>query len=173
MLHRDLKPANILVMGEGPEEGMIKIGMLHDPWHHMLSMHLMREICDARVACETPLIVCGLISGLWVGSHLQLAIEALVGQRRRRDHLVSSSRAPVAIQGTSSRNAHCYRCFTMELTPSSTSSMKHYTRAVDMWAVGCIFGELFYSQALFTGKDSEVPRSIHMIRSIDRLITES
>jgi len=42
-----------------------------------------------------------------------------------------------------------------------------------MWAVGCIFGELFYSQALFTGKDSEVPRSIHMIRSIDRLITES
>jgi len=42
VLHRDLKPANILVMGEGPEEGMIKIGMLHDPWHHMLSMHLMR-----------------------------------------------------------------------------------------------------------------------------------
>lgn len=29
VLHRDLKPANILVMGEGPERGRVKIGMLY------------------------------------------------------------------------------------------------------------------------------------------------
>lgn len=29
VLHRDLKPANILVMGEGPERGRVKIGTSH------------------------------------------------------------------------------------------------------------------------------------------------
>ena len=26
VLHRDLKPANVLIMGDGPERGVVKIG---------------------------------------------------------------------------------------------------------------------------------------------------
>jgi cyclin-dependent kinase 8/11 len=31
---------------------------------------------------------------------------------------------------------------------------KHYTRAVDLWAVGCIFAELLTSKPLFPGKEN-------------------
>jgi cyclin-dependent kinase 8/11 len=38
--------------------------------------------------------------------------------------------------------------------PELLLGSKHYTRAVDVWAVGAIFGELFHLGAIFPGKDN-------------------
>jgi serine/threonine protein kinase len=51
VLHRDLKPANILVMGEGPEEGMIKIGITHTHTH---SLSLSLSQSAVRLAMPPP-----------------------------------------------------------------------------------------------------------------------
>nr|GMD63781.1 cyclin-dependent kinase B2-2 [Ipomoea batatas] len=39
----------------------------------------------------------------------------------------------------------------------------HYSTAVDMWSVGCIFAELVTQQAIFTG-DSELQQLLHIFR---------
>jgi cyclin-dependent kinase 8/11 len=38
--------------------------------------------------------------------------------------------------------------------PELLLGSKHYTKAVDIWAVGAIFGELFHTGAIFPGKDN-------------------
>nr|GMD08004.1 cyclin-dependent kinase B2-2 [Ipomoea batatas] len=40
----------------------------------------------------------------------------------------------------------------------------HYSTAVDMWSVGCIFAELVTEQAIFAG-DSELQQLLHIFRS--------
>lgn len=40
----------------------------------------------------------------------------------------------------------------------------HYSTAVDIWSVGCIFAELITKQALFPG-DSELQQLLHIFRS--------
>jgi cyclin-dependent kinase 8/11 len=37
--------------------------------------------------------------------------------------------------------------------PELLLGSKHYTRAIDIWAIGCIFAELFLTRALFPGID--------------------
>ncbi|KAI9199366.1 kinase-like domain-containing protein [Polychytrium aggregatum] len=37
--------------------------------------------------------------------------------------------------------------------PEVVLSPKHYTKAIDIWSVGCIFGELFIGKVLFKGSD--------------------
>jgi serine/threonine protein kinase len=46
--------------------------------------------------------------------------------------------------------------------PELLFGMKHYTPAVDVWAAGCIFGELMTLSALFPGR----VRSISGWRSV-------
>jgi len=90
IMHRDLKPANILIMGEGTEQGCVKIG----------------DFGLARIYKE-PL--CCLHDNGPVVTIWYRAIEILLGAR-------------------------------------------HYTPAIDVWAVGCIFAELIRpKQALFNG----------------------
>lgn len=38
--------------------------------------------------------------------------------------------------------------------PELLLGSKHYTRAIDIWAIGAIFGELFHLSAIFPGKDN-------------------
>jgi serine/threonine protein kinase len=38
--------------------------------------------------------------------------------------------------------------------PEVILSWKRYTKAIDMWAVGCIFAELLGRRPLFPGKDA-------------------
>eukprot|EP01090_Pellita_catalonica_P021378 TRINITY_DN7989_c0_g1_i1.p1 TRINITY_DN7989_c0_g1~~TRINITY_DN7989_c0_g1_i1.p1 ORF type:complete len:376 (+),score=49.28 TRINITY_DN7989_c0_g1_i1:142-1128(+) len=87
IIHRDIKPSNILVMGEGKEVGVVKIG----------------DFGLARVFKEPlrPLADNGVVVTLWY-------------------------RAPELLLGT-----------------------KHYTVAVDLWAIGCIFAELITTKPLF------------------------
>lgn len=87
IIHRDLKPSNILVMGEGEEQGVVKIG----------------DFGLARIfqAPLRPLSENGVVVTIWY-------------------------RAPELLLGS-----------------------KHYTSAVDMWAVGCIFAELLTLKPLF------------------------
>lgn len=40
--------------------------------------------------------------------------------------------------------------------PEILLGAKHYTPAIDMWAVGCIFGELITSKPLFDGKEIKI-----------------
>jgi serine/threonine protein kinase len=39
--------------------------------------------------------------------------------------------------------------------PELLLGAKHYTRAVDIWAIGCIFAELMASKPLFPGKEKD------------------
>lgn len=89
IIHRDLKPSNILVMGEGDEQGVVKIA----------------DFGLARIyqAPLKPLSDNGVVVTIWY-------------------------RAPELLLGA-----------------------KHYTSAVDMWAVGCIFAELLTLKPLFQG----------------------
>ena len=36
--------------------------------------------------------------------------------------------------------------------PELILNSKHYTKAIDMWAIGCILGELLTNNPLFQGK---------------------
>jgi len=91
IVHRDLKPSNILVMGEGKEEGTVKIA----------------DFGLARIfqAPLKPLSDNGVVVTIWY-------------------------RAPELLLGA-----------------------KHYTKAIDMWAVGCIFAELILLEPLFRGNE--------------------
>jgi cyclin-dependent kinase 8/11 len=87
IIHRDLKPSNILVMGEGDEQGVVKIG---DFGLARIYQAPLKPLCDN-----------GVVVTIWY-------------------------RAPELLLG-----------------------VKHYTTAVDMWAVGCIFAELLTLKPLF------------------------
>ena len=39
--------------------------------------------------------------------------------------------------------------------PELLLGAKHYTRAVDIWAIGCIFAELITTKPLFPGKEKD------------------
>jgi len=41
-------------------------------------------------------------------------------------------------------------------SPELLLGSKHYTKAVDIWAIGCIFAELLTTNPLFTGKEKDV-----------------
>lgn len=100
IVHRDLKPSNILVMGEGEEQGVVKIG----------------DFGLARIfqAPLRPLSENGVVVTIWY-------------------------RAPELLLGS-----------------------KHYTSAVDMWAVGCIFAELLTLKPLFQVLSSSLCRSLYI-----------
>ena len=88
VLHRDLKPANILVMGEGPERGRVKIA----------DLGFARHFCSPlKPLADVDPVVCTF----WY-------------------------RAPELLLGA-----------------------RHYTKAIDIWAIGCIFAELVTSEPIF------------------------
>lgn len=98
IIHRDLKPSNILVMGEGEEQGVVKIA----------------DFGLARIyqAPLRPLSDNGVVVTIWY-------------------------RAPELLLGS-----------------------RHYTPAVDMWAVGCIFAEMLALKPLFQGiEDKSSPHA--------------
>merc|ERR1711962_1130103 len=95
VLHRDLKPANILVMGEGPERGRVKIA---DMGFARLFNSPLRPLADLD-----PVVVT-----FWY-------------------------RAPELLLGA-----------------------RHYTKAIDIWAIGCIFAELLTSEPIFHCRQEDI-----------------
>ncbi|XP_049848827.1 probable cyclin-dependent kinase 8 [Schistocerca gregaria] len=91
VIHRDMKPSNVLVMGEGKDEGVVKVADLG------LARIFQAPLC--------PLSENGLVVTIWY-------------------------RAPELLLGT-----------------------RHYTRAIDMWAIGCIFAELMTCAPIFPGEE--------------------
>lgn len=98
VLHRDLKPANILVMGEGPERGRVKIA---DMGFARLFNAPLKPLADLD-----PVVVT-----FWY-------------------------RAPELLLGA-----------------------KHYTKAIDIWAIGCIFAELLTFEPIFHCRQEDVEAS--------------
>jgi cyclin-dependent kinase 8/11 len=45
---------------------------------------------------------------------------------------------------------------------------KHYTRAVDVWAAGCIFAELCTLKPLFQGQECKLPGSPFQPDQLDK-----
>ncbi|KAL6992983.1 Cyclin-dependent kinase E-1 [Sarracenia purpurea var. burkii] len=107
IIHRDLKPSNILVMGEGEEQGVIKIA----------------DFGLARIyqAPLKPLSDNGVVVTIWY-------------------------RAPELLLGA-----------------------KHYTSAVDMWAVGCIFAELLTLKPLFQGQEVKAIPNPFQLDQLDKI----
>lgn len=98
VLHRDLKPANILVMGEGPERGRVKIA---DMGFARLFNSPLKPLADLD-----PVVVT-----FWY-------------------------RAPELLLGA-----------------------RHYTKAIDIWAIGCIFAELLTSEPIFHCRQEDIKAS--------------
>uniref|UniRef100_A0A7N8YGH5 cyclin-dependent kinase n=1 Tax=Mastacembelus armatus TaxID=205130 RepID=A0A7N8YGH5_9TELE len=98
VLHRDLKPANILVMGEGPERGRVKIA---DMGFARLFNSPLKPLADLD-----PVVVT-----FWY-------------------------RAPELLLGA-----------------------RHYTKAIDIWAIGCIFAELLTSEPIFHCRQEDIKTS--------------
>jgi len=44
--------------------------------------------------------------------------------------------------------------------PELLLGAKHYTKSIDMWAIGCIFGELLTNTPLFQGKEEKQPKML-------------
>ncbi|PIA47441.1 hypothetical protein AQUCO_01400239v1 [Aquilegia coerulea] len=107
IIHRDLKPSNILVMGEGDEQGVVKIA----------------DFGLARIyqAPLKPLSENGVVVTIWY-------------------------RAPELLLGA-----------------------KHYTSAVDMWAVGCIFAELLTLKPLFQGVEVKATPNPFQLDQLDKI----
>lgn len=107
IIHRDLKPSNILVMGDGEEQGVVKIG----------------DFGLARIyqAPLKPLGDNGVVVTIWY-------------------------RAPELLLGA-----------------------KHYTTAVDMWAVGCIFAELLTLKPLFQGIEDKSTANPVQFDQLDKI----
>ncbi|CAA7034922.1 unnamed protein product [Microthlaspi erraticum] len=107
IIHRDLKPSNILVMGEGEENGIVKIA----------------DFGLARIyqAPLKPLSDNGVVVTIWY-------------------------RAPELLLGS-----------------------KHYTSAVDMWAVGCIFAELLTLKPLFQGAEAKSSQNPFQLDQLDKI----
>ncbi|KAM7517976.1 hypothetical protein LguiB_016938 [Lonicera macranthoides] len=107
IMHRDLKPSNILVMGEGEEQGVVKIA----------------DFGLARIyqAPLKPLSENGVVVTIWY-------------------------RAPELLLGA-----------------------KHYTSAVDMWAVGCIFAELLTLKPLFQGQEVKATQHPFQLDQLDKI----
>ncbi|XP_077212697.1 cyclin-dependent kinase E;1 isoform X2 [Tasmannia lanceolata] len=107
IIHRDLKPSNILVMGEGDEQGVVKIA----------------DFGLARIyhAPLKPLSDNGVVVTIWY-------------------------RAPELLLGA-----------------------KHYTSAVDMWAVGCIFAELLTLKPLFQGVEVKATPNPFQLDQLDKI----
>ncbi|ESO87234.1 hypothetical protein LOTGIDRAFT_210630 [Lottia gigantea] len=98
VLHRDLKPANILVMGEGPERGRVKIA---DMGFARLFNSPLKPLADLD-----PVVVT-----FWY-------------------------RAPELLLGA-----------------------RHYSKAIDIWAIGCIFAELLTSEPIFHCRQEDIKTS--------------
>jgi len=98
VLHRDLKPANILVMGDGPERGRVKIA---DMGFARLFNSPLKPLADLD-----PVVVT-----FWY-------------------------RAPELLLGA-----------------------RHYTKAIDIWAIGCMFAELLTSEPIFHCRQEDIKTS--------------
>ncbi|KAK4474777.1 hypothetical protein MN116_000737 [Schistosoma mekongi] len=98
ILHRDLKPANILVMGEGPDRGLVKIA---DLGFARLFYQPLKPLADLD-----PVVVT-----FWY-------------------------RAPELLLGA-----------------------RHYTKAIDIWAIGCIFAELLTYEPIFHCRQEDIKTS--------------
>nr|KAJ0208452.1 hypothetical protein LSAT_V11C500253840 [Lactuca sativa] len=107
IMHRDLKPSNILVMGDGEEQGVVKIA----------------DFGLARIyqAPLKPLFDNGVVVTIWY-------------------------RSPELLLGG-----------------------KHYTSAVDMWAVGCIFAELLTLKPLFQGQEVKATPNPFQLDQLDKI----
>ncbi|KAB2614418.1 cyclin-dependent kinase E-1-like [Pyrus ussuriensis x Pyrus communis] len=107
IIHRDLKPSNILVMGDGEEQGIVKIA----------------DFGLARIyqAPLKSLSENGVVVTIWY-------------------------RAPELLLGA-----------------------KHYTSAVDMWAVGCIFAELLTLKPLFQGAEVKATPNPFQLDQLDKI----
>ncbi|KAL6219923.1 hypothetical protein ACLB2K_007681 [Fragaria x ananassa] len=107
IIHRDLKPSNILVMGDGDEQGVVKIA----------------DFGLARIyqAPLKSLSENGVVVTIWY-------------------------RAPELLLGA-----------------------KHYTSAVDMWAVGCIFAELLTLKPLFQGAEVKATQNPFQLDQLDKI----
>eukprot|EP00877_Chromochloris_zofingiensis_P012839 jgi/Chrzof1/7809/Cz02g37110.t1 len=102
-----LQPSNILVMGDGPQQGVVKIADFG-----------LARFFQSPVR---PLSDNGVVVTIWY-------------------------RAPELLLGG-----------------------KHYTRAVDMWAAGCIFAELITLRPLFQGQERKQTGAPFQLDQLDRI----
>lgn len=52
--------------------------------------------------------------------------------------------------------------------PELILGAQHYTPAVDMWAIGCIFGELITLKPLFQGEERKQPPTAFQAHQMDK-----
>src|SRR5690606_36735649 len=84
-------------------------------------------------------------------AHLPVAPAITVGERCGRNDMVRTHTRTRARIYEFRLTSMCDRY----RAPEMLLGAKHYTRAVDIWAIGCIFAELMASKPLFPGKEKD------------------
>ncbi len=54
--------------------------------------------------------------------------------------------------------------------PELLLGARHYTRAVDVWAAGCIFAELLTLRPLFQGQERKTPGNVFQSDQLDKWV---
>ncbi|XP_074627374.1 cyclin-dependent kinase 8-like isoform X3 [Acropora palmata] len=137
VLHRDLKPANILVMGEGPEKGRVKIG---ETKKYLTSGHTKKVFPKLRSEisenCSRPKAT------FWRSECADMGFARLFNAPLKP----LADLDPVVV-------TFWYRA------PELLLGARHYTKAIDIWAIGCIFAELLTCEPIFHCRQEDIKTS--------------
>ncbi|WIA11158.1 hypothetical protein OEZ85_011295 [Tetradesmus obliquus] len=157
IIHRDLKPSNVLVMGEGPEAGVVKVAdfglarFFQAPLRPLSDNGVVVTIwrrcgLSLTMAPLRPLFDNGVVVTIWRRYGLSLTMAPL--------RPLSDNGVVVTIW---------YR------PPELLLGGRHYTRAVDMWGAGCIFAELLTLRPLFQGQERKQPGAPFQLDQLERI----
>lgn len=152
------KPANILVMGEGPERGRVKIGKIALSFFKNVSFLL-----NWLKLFSPTISVCS-----WYGFRppLQFTAEAFSRSWPCGGHfLVQSTRA--SARGSALHQSHRWeRRYRPHMGARATASCAHSCTDLtwsffppDIWAIGCIFAELLTSEPIFHCRQEDIKTS--------------
>uniref|UniRef100_A0A383V6A6 Protein kinase domain-containing protein n=1 Tax=Tetradesmus obliquus TaxID=3088 RepID=A0A383V6A6_TETOB len=180
IIHRDLKPSNVLVMGEGPEAGVVKVADFGLARFFQAGVVKVADFGLARFFQAGVVKV----ADFGLARFFQLyVLEAGVvkvadfGLARFFQAVVEASVVKVADFGLA-------RFFQAPLRPLSDNGVvvtiwyrppelllggRHYTRAVDMWGAGCIFAELLTLRPLFQGQERKQPGAPFQLDQLERI----
>lgn len=157
------KPANILVMGEGPERGRVKIGEM---------THVFIGLCSSCHSFRTWLR-CGCFSSPAADMGFARLFNSPLKPLADLDPVVVTFwyRAPELLLGA----RHYTKAIGEQATPPSPAASSPLARSLaaaltsapppapppppDIWAIGCIFAELLTSEPIFHCRQEDIKTS--------------
>ncbi|WIA31193.1 hypothetical protein OEZ86_001193 [Tetradesmus obliquus] len=159
IIHRDLKPSNVLVMGEGPEAGVVKVA---DFGLARFFQAPLRPLSDNGVVVTIWYRPPELLLG---GRHYTRAVD-MWGAGCIFAELLTL-RPLFQVRACVHRNAGLWAASSKTRLIAAVGG--RYTRAVDLWGAGCIVAELLTLRPLFQGQERKQPGAPFQLDQLERI----